>query len=65
MYTYTKIGFAATSILALAMTAFAAKSIESDAIAASQTKVSLSQSITAAEQHITQTLNRSGDTWPS
>lgn len=51
MYAYTKIGLATTVLFAMAVAAYAAKNVESEATIVSQAKISMSQALSVAEQH--------------
>ena len=51
MFRYTKIAIVTTVLAAAGAMAYAAKSIENDAISINQAKISMIQAITAAELH--------------
>ena len=51
MFRYSKIAIVTTVLAAAAAMAYAAKSMENDATAVNQAKITLIQAVTAAEQH--------------
>lgn len=51
MFRYTKIAILATALASAGVVAYAAKTMENDAMAINQAKISMTQAITAAEQH--------------
>ena len=51
MFRYTKIAIVTTVLAAAGAMAYAAKSMENDATAITEAKISMIQAITAAEQH--------------
>lgn len=52
MFRYTKIAILATALAAAGAMAYAAKSMENDAMAITKAKIPMTQAITAAEQHV-------------
>lgn len=51
MFRYTKIALLATVLASVSAIAYAAKTIENDAMAITQAKVKMAQAISVAEQH--------------
>lgn len=51
MFRYIKISLVVLAIMATGTAAFAAKAVENDAMAIGKAKISLTQAVTAAEQH--------------
>jgi len=51
MFRHTKIAIVATVLTATGIMAYATKTMENDAAAIAQAKISMSQAVTAAEQH--------------
>lgn len=51
MSRYTKIAFATVGLATVLATAYATKTAENDATAISRAKISMTQAVTAAEQH--------------
>lgn len=58
MLRYTKIGLVAVSLAATGIAAYAAKNMENESAALAQTKVSIVQAISIAEQHVNGKANR-------
>ncbi|HAL36676.1 MAG TPA: peptidase M4 [Polaromonas sp.] len=51
MFRHTKIAIVATVLTATGVMAYAAKTMENDTAVIAQTKISMTQAVTAAEQH--------------
>lgn len=51
MFRYTKIAILATALTSVGAVAYAAKTVENDALYITNAKVSMVQAVTAAEQH--------------